>query len=104
MDRLYQCSVAHRYEFEWHNYVGSDLRKAGDVPDDERPDAMDRAAMVLKRLLEIAQAGGMRQKRAELLFEEFCDHWLPHDDPEKMEVISEGLDQIEMFLRKTKAA
>lgn len=102
-DRLYQCSIAHRYEFEWHNCIGSDLKKAAGVSDDERPDAKDRAAIVLKRLLEIAQAGGMRQKRAELLFEEFSDHWLQDDDPDKMEVLSGALDQIEAFLRNTKA-
>ena len=44
----------------------------------------------------------MRHRRAEQLHEEFCDHWLQNDDPEKMEALSKTLEDIEELLRKTR--
>jgi hypothetical protein len=101
---LYQCSLSRSCEFAWHNYIGSDLRKAETVSDEQRPDTIKRAAMILNRLLESTQDGGMRQKRAEQLFEEFCDHWLHNDDPDKMDLLSHALDHIEELLRNTKGS
>src|SRR4051812_39637045 len=74
VEPLYQCSFTRRYNFGWHGYTEGALTKAENVPETKRPDAIKRAAMVLYRLLEAAQEGGMRHRRAEQLHEEFCDH------------------------------
>lgn len=51
-----------RFErFGCQNYLGSDVTKARDVPDDKKPDA------ILRRLLESTQEGGMRERRAKHL-------------------------------------
>ncbi|MGE3702686.1 MAG: hypothetical protein AB7G08_28555, partial [Hyphomicrobiaceae bacterium] len=94
IEPLYQCSIVDRYEFGWHGYAESLLTKAGDVAEDRKPNAIKRATMVLNRLLESAQVGGMRLRRAEQLFEEFCDHWLQNDDPEKTDALSNTLDVV----------
>ena len=99
---LYQCSQTNHYEFGWHNYIGADLKEAHDVPEERKPDAIKRASMVLNRLLELTQEGGMRHKRAEQLHEEFCDHWLQNDDPQKMDILSNTLDHLEELLQKTR--
>ena len=104
IEPLYQCSLVDRYEFGWHGYAESLLSKAEDVSEDRKPDAIKRAALVLYRLLEAAEEGGMRHKRSEQLFEEFCDHWLQNSDAEKMSLLSNTLDHIEELLRNTRTS
>src|SRR5215831_8293699 len=72
---LYQCSQSMFIGYERHRYHEHDLIGAGEVRDIERPGPFKLATIILHDMLDMAKHGGMRDKRAAVLYEEFIDHW-----------------------------
>ena len=72
---LYRCSQPIHIGYERQTYHENDLVPAGEVGEIDRPSALKWSTIALHEMLEFAKYGGMREKRAGELHEEFVDHW-----------------------------